>query len=508
MRWRHLRHLALAGLAAALIAPLLAATRPNAAPPLFSAGLLGNDQTLLPLTPAEAEGAAFVPGTNVLRLADGSFRYLPAGATEPVTVPPAATARTDGPHERGGVVRVRGHAGPAAMGSSAGSRDARVGQADGLDGLPVDPRLRAAVAGDRAWLAAGVVPGRTQAQRDAAARALLDLRLLLRPGGAMLAAQTPYWAYVWPRDASFAAAALAATGHRDEAVRVLEFLGRTQRADGTWAARSRPDGTPVADGRPAQLDATGWVPWAAWLASDQGRDLGTARLLWPTVRAAGERAARSLGPDGLPPAGPDYWERPERLPTLGTAAALRAGLRSAGDLATSVGDAAAAKRYRLAAARLGAAIGRTFWGPAGFHRYPARLAGSAPLGDGPDAAVTWLGPPFAPATPIAREGVARAAVQLAPDDGGAVPGTPWRGGDYWTPATASFALAEMASGDRRDAEARLDWLLAHRTALGSFPERVRRTDGAPRSVAPLAWTDALVLLTLASGDRRLAIPGT
>jgi glucoamylase len=470
MRWRHLRYLALAGLAAALVAPLLAATGPNAAPPLFSAGLLGNEQTLLPVTPAEAEGAAFVPGTNVLRLADGAYRYLHPGSTEPVTVPPAS-----------GVVAA---------------------------GLPDDPGLLAAVEGDRAWLAAGVVPGRTPAQRGAAARALLDLRLLLRPGGAMLAAQTSYWAYVWPRDASFAAAALAVTGHRSEAVRVLEFLGRTQRPDGTWAARSRPDGTPVEDGRPAQLDATGWVPWAAWLASDQGRDLGTTRLLWPTVRAAGERAARSLGPGGLPPAGPDYWERPERLPTLGTAAALRAGLRSAADLAAGAGEAGAAKRYRSAAARLGAAIGRTFWGPGGFHRYPARLAGPAPRGDGPDASVTWLGAPFAPATPMAREGVALAAAQLAPGDGGAVPGTPWRGGDYWTPATASFALAEMASGDRRDAEARLDWLLAHRTALGSLPERVRRTDGAPRSVAPLAWTDALVLLTLASGDRPLPIPGT
>jgi glucoamylase len=470
MRWRHLRHLALAGVAAALIAPLLAATRPGAAPPLFSAGLLGNDRALLPITPAEAEGAAYVPGSNVLRLADGGYRYLPPGATEPIAVPPRTAGALD-PATDSGVV--------------------------------------AAVAADREWLAGGVVPGGTAAYRGAAARALLDLRLLLRPGGAMLAAQTPYWAYVWPRDASFAAAALAVTGHRSEAVEVLDFLGRTQRRGGTWAARSRPDGTPVNDGRRAQLDATAWVPWAAWLASAGGRDLGATRRLWPMVRAAAETAARSLGPDGLPPAGPDYWERPERLPTLGTAAALRAGLRSAGDLAASLGQAAAAAaRYRSAASRLGAAISRRFWGPAGFHRYPTRLAGTAPRGDGPDAAVTWLGAPFAPSSAITREGLARAAARLAPRDGGAVPGTPWRGGDYWTPATASFALAEMASGARRDAEARLDWLLAHRTALGAFPERVRRAGGTPRSVAPLAWTDALVLLTLASADRPLPIPGT
>lgn len=497
MRWRRLRHLALAGLAVTLVAPLLAATRPGAASPLFSAGLLGNDLVLVPIPPDEAKGAAYVPGSNVLRLADGRYRYLPPAATEAITVAPdggpAGTAEpgTDAP------------AGKRAGGPKAAA-DAPGGD---LAWVPDDPGVAAAVTADRAWLAAGAVPGATAAQRAAAARSLLDLRLLLRPGGAVVAAQTPYWAYVWPRDASFVAAAFAVTGYGREAAEVLGFLGRTQRPDGTWPARSRPDGTPVADSRQAQLDATGWVPWAAWFASDGGRDLAAARQLWPMVRAAATAAARSLGRDGLPPAGPDYWEWPERWPTVGTAAALRTGLRAAGDLAAALDHPEAAARYRLAASRLGGAIGRAFWGPAGFHRYPVRLGGAAPRGDGPDAAVAWLGPPFAPPSRTLREGLARAASQLGPGAGGAVPGMPWRGADYWTPATASFALAAMASGDRLGAERRLGWLLDHRTALGAFPERVRRGSGAPRSVAPLAWTDAIVLLTLSSGDRPLPIPG-
>jgi glucoamylase len=491
LRWRRLRHVALAGLAAALVAPLLAATRPGATAPLFSAGLLGNDRVLEPIPPQDAKGAAYIPGSNVLRLADGRYRYVPPGATDPLTVAPASDAAdSNQPPAASGT----GAAGPRAAAPAAG--------------LWGDPGVAAAVAVDRAWLADGSVPGRSARQRAAAARSLLDLRLLLRPGGAMLAAQTPYWAYVWPRDASFAAAAFAVTGHGSEAVEILEFLARTQRPDGTWPARSRPDGAPVTDSRPAQLDATGWVPWAAWLASDGGRDLATAWRLWPMVRSAATAAERSLGPDGLPPAGSDYWERPERQPTLGTAAALRTGLRAAGALAAALGHPEAAVRYRRAASRLGSAISRAFWGPAGFHRYPVRIGDAAPRGDGPDAAVTWLGPPFAPSSGIVRQGVARAAAQLAPGNGGAVPGTPWRGADYWTPATASFALAAMAAGDRVDADQRLDWLLDHRTALGAFPERVRRGDGAPRSAAPLAWTDAIVLLTLASGDRPLPIPGT
>jgi GH15 family glucan-1,4-alpha-glucosidase len=407
--------------------------------------------------PQEAHGAAYLEGSTVLRLADGRLRYLPPGAADTVTAPPD------------------------------------------------DPAALAVAAEERAWLAGGTVPGADAAERDAAARSLLFLRLLVRPGGAALAAQTPYWAYVWPRDASFVAAALAVTGHRPEAAAVVEFLGRTQRPDGTWPARSHPDGRPVDDGRPAQLDATGWVSWAAWLASDQGRDRAVAARLWPTVRAAADHAAAALGRDGLPPAGPDYWERPERAPTLGTAAAVLAGLRAAGRLAAGLASGppelagpAAGRRgaWAAAARRLERGVRERF-GPGGFQRHPG--------GGGPDAAVTWLAPPFGPPDPAVAAAVATAGRRLTVA-GGAVPGRPWLRSDPWTPATAMFALAAMAGGDRPAAEARLAWLMEHRTALGAFPERVGRADGAPRSVAPLAWTHAIVLLTLVSRDRPVPTP--
>jgi len=447
-------------LAGALVAPLLGATRPGTPAPLMSAGLLGNEQALVPLVPDQVGGASYVPGSNVLRLADGRNRYLPPGASEPATV------------------------------------------------APDDPGAAAAIAADRAWLAEGTIPGVTATEHAAASRSLLDLRLLLRPGGAAIAAQTPYWAYVWPRDASFAAAAFATTGHRGEALQILAFLARTQRPDGTWPARSHPDGTPVSDSRPDQLDATGWVPWAAWLAADRGRDVVAVRAVWPVARAAADRASRSLRRDGLPPPAPDYWERRERLPTLGTAAALLAGLRAAGHLATAAGATREAGRYRSAAARLAAAIPGAFRAPSGgYHRYAVRPRGHG-LGrtGGPDAAVTWLAPPFAPADRAVLAAVKRVGEQLGPGGGGAVPGLPWREREFWTPATASFALAAMASGDHAAARRRLGWLLDHRTALGAFPERVRRGDGELRSVAPLAWTHAIVLLTLVSERHPLPIP--
>jgi len=449
-RWIDRRPLALS-VAVGLVALLVAATRPDRSPPLFAAGLLGNRDALASVPPGEVDGAAHLEGSTVLRLADGRLRYLPVGAEEPVTRPPG------------------------------------------------DPGALAVAAEERAWLAAGTVPGADAVEREAAARSLLFLRLLVRPGGAALAAETPYWAYVWPRDSSFTAAALAVTGHRREAAAILGFLGRSQRPDGTWPARSHPDGRPVTDGRPAQLDATGWVPWAAWLASDQGRDRELVASLWPTVRAAADHAAASIGSDGLPPAGPDYWERRERAPTLGTAAALLVGLRAAARLARERPGAEAARRgeaWAEAAGRLAEGVTARF-GPGGFQRHPN--------GGGADAAVTWLAPPFGPPDPGVA-GAVRTARRRLTVAGGAVPGRPWLGGDPWTPATASFALAAMASGDRAAAEARLGWLLEHRTALGAFPERVGRDSGAPRSVAPLAWTHAIVLLTLVSRDRAVPTP--
>lgn len=424
--------------------------------PLRVAGLLGSGSGgFVTVSPRQAEDASYLPGSAVLRLPDGRLRYVPPGAKESVTV------------------------------------DAE------------DPGARAASEESRAWLERGTVPGRTREERRMAERALLDLRLLTQQNGAALAAPNRGWHYVWPRDASWTAVAFAATGHREESYRILRFLAETQEDDGGWEARYRADGTPVLDGRPAQLDAAGWFPWAVWYWSATATGEQSAgertRALWPAVRAAADASSASLGPNGLPPGGSNYWETSTWRPNLGTAAPLRTGLRAAAALADELGYSEDARRYADAAGRLDRAIDREF-AP---HGYPR----TTDPGSGADAAVTFLAPPFAPFEPQVQRAVENAEERLTAPNGGLLPGENWEQDPSvaWTPETAFFALAASAGGDERAANRTLRWLADHRTSLGAFPEKVNG-DGEPRAAAPLGWTSAAVLLALAAEEEPLPVP--
>jgi hypothetical protein len=355
-------------------------------------------------------------------------------------------------------------------------------------------------AGQR-WLVAGIIPGTTAQQRSVATRALLDLRLSTRPNGAVVAGWHRAWRYSWPRDSSWVAVALADTDHDADALEILRFLQRTQLPDGRWAARYWPDGSgPVRDGRPVELDADGWVPWAvwSWAAAAGGPVRDQLTELWPMVSAAADAAADSLAAGGLPAASMDYWEDSVET-TLGTAAPLLAGLRAAADIAGRLGRPGSAQRWAGAAGRLSRAIQAEF-GRYGYHRLPRDRSGA-------DAAVTFLGPPFAAATTPVTQAVLRAEHALTLPGGGVLPGTDFPGNRSvaWTAETAFFALCLASAGYHAQSAAILSWLAAHRTSLGALPEQVNAR-GRPVSVAPLAWTDAVVLLALIAQRRPLPIP--
>ncbi|MFJ9942881.1 glycoside hydrolase family 15 protein [Streptomyces erythrochromogenes] len=410
-----------------------------------TAGLLTNGVATEAVLPSFAVGASYVDGSNVLRLPSGRWRYLPDGAAVSAVV------------EAG------------------------------------DPGALAQIEESRAWLAGCLVPGATTGQRAAVRRALLSMRALLKPNGAFAAGWSPPWEYSWPRDGAFAAAAFAVTGHDEEAYRILEYDARTQRADGTWEARTTLDGSGPPDARKWQLDGNGWVPWATWqwyrAAPAPGRD-ERLRELYPMVRAAADFAARSLGPDGLPPASPDYWELDTTTANIGTAAPLLAGLNASADLAARLGAGGDAERWAAASRRLSAGIAASF-APLGYQR---TIDGK----HGRDSAVAFMAPPFNTAPPGLGEALDSTHRALLLPGGGVSPGNDpdFSWGSYaWTASTSFFALAWAGTGEPVKAGRELDWVLSKRNGLGELPETVNGA-GLPSSVAPLGWTDALVVLTV------------
>ena len=456
-------------------------------------GILGGDVPRVAAARPPAPGPVPVPvpmsvpvhdGAPVLPILDGVCE-APLEPGVPVPVPPG----TNGRFIAGTSVLITPDGGPSAVAADTAATR-----------IAVLPAVEAA----RSWIATGTVPGASASHRDMAVRAMLDLRLALRGNGALLAGPVGLWAYVWPRDSCWAAAAFATTGHYPEAAAILRFLQRVQRRDGTWAARTLPDGSGrVPDQRSPQIDAVGWYCWAAWLLYCKGgaqASVSTSVVeLWPAIRAAADTAARSVSANGLPVPSSDYWER-ENDVFIGNAAALLTGLRAACALAAELGLGTQSIEWAAAAARLARGIDRTF-GSTGYHRTPSASAGV-------DAAVTWLGPPFGPRQSALDGVVDRAARILRRPAGGVTPGLPrpWPvdAPVSWTAETGFFALYYASAGSPA-ADPWLDWLADHRTTLGSLPECVDG-DGRPMSIAPLAWSNAIVLLALAAQESALPVP--
>ena len=297
---------------------------------------------------------------------------------------------------------------------------------------------RAAARAERRWVArarplgAGAPPW---AQRMYERSLLVLLALTDRRTGAVAAGAREGWAYVWPRDASAVAIALASAGYRSEARRVARFLLGLRLES---AARFSGTGSPV-PGRPAEGDAAGWVAAAA--------------------RAAGlPEPRRTFAWRG----GSDYQEGEE------------------GDY---LGNAIASG-VRAAHIRAFFATGRGLERRAGI---PA---------SGLDAAAAWAVRPFPrPALfPLVRRSLRR----LIAHQGrfGIVPSEGWPDGEPWTAPTAWTAWSLAALGERHQALRLMGDLRRASTQSGMLPERVGARTGLPRSTTPLAWSHAFAILAL------------
>ncbi|GAB6903601.1 glycoside hydrolase family 15 protein [Kineosporia succinea] len=344
----------------------------------------------------------------------------------------------------------------------------------------------------RQWIEAGTIPGGEDGPyAEMVETALLDMHTLLYANGASLAAWPAAWRYVWPRDAAFVAVALVESGHPDDARRVLQFLQRQQPSDGVFEARYRPEEDGVPDARGKQTDGVGWVLWATLRLVDSLPTAEAAEVLAtlePMIDASTDAALRLTDTaDALPPASQDYWEVPMYRLSLGTAAPIALGLRSAARLQGMLGERTTSRSAEGRARKLQESITAEF----GVHGYPRELGG-----DVPDASVAFLLPPFTDrAAPSVLRAWHRAARGMRRAAGGLAPGVGWRDdGISWSPQTSLFALTAASVGEKGTARGWMDWLRDHRTGYGAIPEKVLST-GAPAGPAPLAWSDAVVVMT-------------
>jgi glucoamylase len=346
----------------------------------------------------------------------------------------------------------------------------------------------------RAWLAQGDVPVATPGHPYAAlaTTALADLHSLTLANGGVLASLRSSWHYVWPRDTAFAAVAFARTGHLPDALRALGFLQQVQAADGSFQARYLEDGSGPPDDRGIQDDAPGWALWSVEeviAAAPESRRGDIAESLQQLVDRSLQRLIdRTAGPGARPAPSSDYWEQHETRLTLGIAAPTLAGLLAGSRLVQSTAPA----QSRLAGERaltLRTSIAADF-GTTGYSRYAG--------GTGPDAAVTFVLPPYVddplPGAVAAAQG---ALTRLHEPGGGLSPGATWprHDGISWTPETGLFLLSAAETGDVRDADTSLSWFADRAQRGGSLPEKVL-PDGSAGDVAPLAWSDALVLIAM------------
>ncbi len=340
------------------------------------------------------------------------------------------------------------------------------------------------------WLHEGKVPAGDYAAL--ATTALADLHSLTLQNGGVVASVRHSWRYVWPRDTAFAAVALARTGHLPDALRALGFLQAVQGRDGSFQARYRVDGSGPPDARGVQDDDPGWALWSvdevvAAAPADRREQIATS--LRPLVDRSLQRLLdRTAGPGALPAPSSDYWELGESRLTLGVAAPTLVGLLSGSRLVRGHSPAEADLAARRATT-LRASIQSRF-GSSGYSRYAG--------GSGPDAALAFTLPPYVDSPLPGAVEAARAAVpRLREPGGGLSPGSTWprHDGVSWTPETALFLVAAAEIGDTQQAEHWLAWFATRAASGGALPEKVR-ADGSAGDVAPLAWTDALVLIAM------------
>jgi len=300
------------------------------------------------------------------------------------------------------------------------------------------------------------------------------------------------YGFVWARDLAFLVLAALAAGRRDLVEGALRWLPRAQEPSGLWLQRHWTDGSLAPSWNAHQLDETGAVLFAYEAAWRELRDEALDAALWPSTRSAADFLLGSIEAQGIPCETADLWEERDGCHAY-TAAAVVGGLRAASSFARRH-EPERAGVYGVAAERLCAALDRCFWSEE--HGRYVRTLGDPTV----DVSVLGFAWPFVavdPRGPRMRATAEAVELALGRPGGGILryEADTYAGGNPWVLAALWLGLYRRQIGETAGHADALAYAQRVATPLQLLPEQVT-DDGAPAWVVPLAWSHAMLVLTL------------
>jgi glucoamylase len=359
-------------------------------------------------------------------------------------------------------------------------------------------------------------------------RSLLILRTQIDNRGAITAANDSdivrfgrdTYSYMWGRDGSFVAAALAKAGYTHVCMKFYDFCARALSDEGYLYQHYNPDGSLASnwhpwlvDGKavlPIQEDSTALILWALWIHYESSKDIEFIRPFYDTlIKKAADFMVRSRDHEtNLPIPCYDLWEERFGVHTF-TVSAVIAGLRAAANFARLFQDAPLAEHYNTVADQIKEALERHLY-HSGLTRYARSgyrkskgyeldevidvsllgltVLGVLPAGDRRMVQTAeairrqlWLN--------TSVEGCARyhGDVYQRPDDSPAdIPGNPWFISTLWL---GEYYIARAESREElREAVPYLEWCVRNALPSGILAEQVHPVNSSPLSVSPLTWS--------------------
>jgi GH15 family glucan-1,4-alpha-glucosidase len=323
------------------------------------------------------------------------------------------------------------------------------------------------------------------------------------------------YAYVWPRDAAYAALALLRAGDPNVAERFFAFCEDTIEQGGYFMHKYLPDKSLgsswhpwIKDGKtqlPIQEDETALVLCALWQHYEHSRDLEFIEKLYnPLVRRAADFLLTYRDRTGLPGPSYDLWEE-KRGTSVFTASAVYGALIAAEKLSTLLGKKKAAKAYADGAKSVQAGILDQLFDPdlRYFVKQIDTETGVRDLTIDISSAYGVFAFGVLPVSDKRLTDAFRASVDALSVNGPAggiaryERDTYWREGaksNAWFIATlwyAEYLIARAESEEElEEVRALFAWTAKHALPSGVLSEQLSAETGAQVSVAPLCWSHA------------------